>query len=527
MAQFPDDNSNVEGELNSPKPLVLLIFDGFGCSDSTNKNAISHADMSVWNELLTKYPHTQIDCSGSVVGLPENQMGNSEVGHLHLGTGRLLPQDFTRINKAIKDRSFFFNPVLCQAVDRAIEDGSALHILGLLSPGGVHSYEGHIAAMVDLAMRKGLSDVFVHAFLDGRDTPPRSAAESIRVMEEKFKQYGKGRIASVIGRFYAMDRDARWKRIQRAVDLIVHGEAEFYAASAMKALEMAYVRGESDEFVRATGIVPKGKKPVEIQDGDVVVCMNFRADRTRELPIAMTQPGILDPGNRPPPKYGGFVTLTRYKKDFEFPVAFPHAKISNSLGALLSELGLKQLRLSETEKYAHVTYFFNGGREKPFEGEKRILVPSPKVKTYDMKPEMSSIEVTDELVKAIKNQEYDVIICNYANCDMVGHTGNFQAAVRAVKAVDKALGRIVEAIKKTGGELLITSDHGNIEQMVDPVTCQAHTAHTLNRVPLLYMGRDKKLLDGGSLADVTPTILDIMRIDKPKEMTGRSLLLDS
>lgn len=513
--------------MNPPKPTVLLIFDGFGCRESKSSNAIMLSKTPVWNELLEEYPHTQLDCSGSVVGLPDNQMGNSEVGHLHLGTGRLLPQDYTRINKAIQDRSFYFNPVLCQAVDRAIDGGKALHVLGLLSPGGVHSYEGHLAAMVELAKEKGLEEVFIHAFLDGRDTPPKSAAGSIRMMEEIFHSYGNGRIASVVGRFRAMDRDKRWNRIQQAYQLIVNGKAEYRAQSASKALELAYARGESDEFVKATSIVPIGDDPIRINDGDVVVFMNFRADRSRELVMAMTSTDFAESESEHHriPNYGGFVTLTPYKKGFEFPVAFPHAKIHNSLGELFCQLGLKQLRLSETEKYAHVTYFFNGGREKPFDGETRILVPSPRVKTYDLKPEMSADEVTNELVKAIHSGEYDAIICNYANCDMVGHTGDLQAAIRAVETIDKALGRVVDAIKTVGGELLITADHGNIEQMVDLKSCQPHTAHTLNPVPLLYLGRDKKLAKGGSLADVAPTMLAIMGLEKPKEMTGRSLLL--
>lgn len=511
--------------MNSHKPHVLLIFDGFGYSESTTSNAITHAHMPVWNRLIAEYPHTYIECSGTVVGLPNEQMGNSEVGHLHLGTGRLLPQDFTRINISIEDGSFFSNPVLCQAVDQAKTTSNALHVLGLLSPGGVHSHQNQISAIVELALQKGLSDVYLHAFLDGRDTPPRSAAKSLELIEDTFRHYGRGRIASMIGRFYAMDRDKRWNRVQRAYDLITAGIGEYSAENAITSLEMAYERGESDEFVRATSIVPNSAAPVTIENGDIVVFMNFRADRARELCIAMTDENFFGFERSRLPLYGNFVTLTRYRKDFEFPVAFPAIKITNSLGELLSKRGLKQLRLSETEKYAHVTYFFNGGREKPFNGESRILVPSPRVKTYDLKPQMSAEEVTDQLVEAITNQAHDVIICNYANCDMVGHTGDFTAAIFAAEAVDRSLGRIVEAIKAVDGELLITADHGNIEQMVDPKSGQAHTAHTTNLVPFLYLRKGKRLDDGGNLADVAPTLLELMGIKQPAEMTGRSLLL--
>lgn len=511
--------------MNPPKPIVLLILDGFGCSESKTSNAITHAHMPVWNRLLEEYPHTQIDCVGSVVGLPEDQMGNSEVGHLHMGTGRLVAQDFTRINNAIENGAFFSNPVLCQAVADAKKNAKAVHILGLLSPGGVHCHEVHIAAMLELALEQRVEHVFLHAFLDGRDTPPRSAAKSLEFIEQTFDKHGNGCIASIIGRFYAMDRDKRWKRIRQAYEVIVQGKADYVAESAANALDMAYERGESDEFVKATVIVPAGQRPVAINDGDSVVFMNFRADRVRQLCCAMTQEDFFDFEREYLPRYGSFVTLNQYRKDFAFPVAFPPFRITNSLGELVSKLGLTQLRLSETEKYAHVTYFFNGGIEKPFAGETRILVPSPRVKTYDLQPEMSAEELTDKLAVAIESLVYDVIVCNYANCDMVGHTGDFAAAVFAAQAVDKALGRIVESIDKAGGILLITADHGNIEQMVDPKTGQAHTAHTMNPVPLLCLGHDYKLDSGGNLADIAPTILEILGIEKPIEMTGRSLLL--
>jgi 2,3-bisphosphoglycerate-independent phosphoglycerate mutase len=512
-------------KLNRPKPVVLIILDGFGYSETKDHNAIAHAKTPTWTKLWNTCPHTLLNCSGEVVGLPDDQMGNSEVGHLHLGAGRLINQDFTLISKAVRDRSFFTNPVLVEAVEKAIQNDKALHILGLLSPGGVHSHEIHIHAMAELAIRKGLRKVYVHAFLDGRDMPPKSAGESIRAMDSKFAELGAGRIASIIGRFYAMDRDNRWERIQQAYELIVQGKADYRAESAIEGLKQAYERGECDEFVKATLIVPDDEAPTTLNDGDVAVFMNFRADRARELTRAINEPDFSGFRRESVPKLAGFVTLTEYHQDFKFPVAYPPQNVANCLGEVLSNQGLTQLRLAETEKYAHVTFFFNGGIETPFPGETRILVPSPKVKTYDLKPEMSAPEVTDELVRAIESGEYDVIICNYANGDMVGHTGNLDAAIRAVEALDEALGRVVEALEKVGGEVLITADHGNVEQMIDPSTGEIQTAHSVNPVPLVYKGRRGRLNDDGSLADVAPTLLAILGIEKPAEMTGQSLLI--
>jgi 2,3-bisphosphoglycerate-independent phosphoglycerate mutase len=503
---------------------VLLILDGFGYNEDEVGNAIHLARTPNWDRLWSSSPHALLDCSGGAVGLPDDQMGNSEVGHLHLGMGRLLAQDFTRINDAIKNGEFFANPVLNDAVDQALAGGKALHIFGLLSPGGVHSHELHIQAMAELAAKKGLDKIYIHAFLDGRDTPPKSAGESIRAMEAKLAELGAGKIADLVGRFYVMDRDNRWERVSKAYDLLVHGRPEFTAASALEGLEAAYARGETDEFVQTTAVVAEGEEPVKIEDGDAIVFMNFRADRAREISRALNEPDFSGFERVRVPRLSYYATLTEYQEDFPFPVAYPPAPIANGLGECLSKLGLKQLRLAETEKYAHVTFFFNGGQETPFEGETRILVPSPKVKTYDMQPEMSAPEVTDHLVQAIESQAYDVIICNYANCDMVGHTGIVDAAVKAIETIDQALGRIMEALQKTGGEMLVTADHGNVEQMVDPATGETLTAHTVCPVPLVYAGGSGQLADGGNLADIAPTLLAIMGLTPPAEMTGRVLL---
>lgn len=508
-----------------PKPVVLIILDGFGYNESSQYNAIAAANTPTWTRLWDSCPHTLLHCAGETVGLPDDQMGNSEVGHLHLGAGRLINQDYTAVNKAIRDGSFFSNPALTAAVDKAKSNGKALHIFGLLSPGGVHSHDHQIQAMAELAVRQGLENVFMHAFLDGRDTPPQSAGASIQALEAKFAELGAGRIASLAGRFFAMDRDNRWDRVEKAYQLIVEGKGEFTATSAVAGLEEAYARGETDEFVQTTSIVPEGQQPVHLEDGDVVVFMNFRADRAREITKAINDADFSGFHRNVVRKLGGYVTLTEYHQDFTYPIAFPPTSITQTLGEVLSHNGLKQLRLAETEKYAHVTFFFNGGKEDPFEGESRILIPSPNVKTYDMQPEMSAREVTDEMVKAIEGGEFDVIICNYANGDMVGHTGVMEAAIKAVETLDESLKRIVTALDKVGGELLITADHGNVEQMVDPQTGVALTQHTTFPVPLVYKGRPgKTLLEGGNLADIAPTMLDMLGIDKPSVMTGRSLL---
>lgn len=511
-----------------PKPYVLLILDGFGYSQAATDNAISNANAPVWQQLWRQQPHTLLKCSGPTVGLPEGQMGNSEVGHLHLGCGRLLAQDFARVNDAVADHSFATNTVLRAAADRAATSNKALHILGLLSPGGVHSHEAHLHAMVRLAAQRGVQRIFLHAFLDGRDTPPRSAETSLRATQAVFAECGRGRIASMIGRYYAMDRDNRWERVQQAFDLLVEGVGQYRSDDPVAALHAAYARGESDEFIAATTIAPEDGEPCQIEDGDVVVFMNFRADRTRQLTRALTEPGFSAFARRRVPQLGEFVTLTEYHADFPFPVAFPPTSLANSLGEILAKQHLRQLRLAETEKYAHVTFFFNGGIEQPFPGETRILVPSPLVQTYDLQPEMSAVAVTDTLVDAIDSGKYDVIICNYANCDMVGHTGILSAAIKAVEAIDRALERVIAALERNNGELLVTADHGNCEQMLDPVTGQPHTAHTTNPVPLVYWGkRPLRLADHGNLADVAPTLLALMGIPKPAEMTGCSLLIET
>jgi 2,3-bisphosphoglycerate-independent phosphoglycerate mutase len=507
-----------------PKPVVLAILDGFGYSVDKEYNAIAMANTPCWNKLQKDYPMTLLECSGAVVGLPDDQMGNSEVGHVHIGTGRYVPQDLSKVNDAIKNGSFFSNPVLCRAIDLAKEKDKALHILGLLSPGGVHSHEDQILAMVELAARRSLRKIYVHAFLDGRDVPPKSAASSIKLLEAKFNELGVGRIASIVGRFYAMDRDNRWDRVKFAYDLIAKGKAGAYADSALEGLKSAYNRGETDEFVLPTAILSADDKPVALDPEDSVVFMNFRADRAREISQAITAKTFTSFDRDRAAHKGYFCTLTEYHQDFDYDVAFPSTDLKNSLGEVLSKLGMTQLRLAETEKYAHVTFFFNGGIDASFPGEDRILVPSPKVRTYDLQPEMNAAEVTDHLVDAITGGKYDVIICNYANCDMVGHTGIIDAAVLAVEAVDASLQRIVEALQSVNGRMLVTADHGNIEQMIDKTTGQPHTAHTTNPVPLVYVGGDRPLASGGNLADIAPTMLAILGIEKPLEMTGRSLI---
>jgi 2,3-bisphosphoglycerate-independent phosphoglycerate mutase len=498
----------------TPKPLVLIILDGFGHSDNPEHNAIHAANTPVYDRLRASYPHGLISGSGMDVGLPDGQMGNSEVGHMNLGAGRVVYQDFTRVTKAIRDGEFFDNAAINQAVDKAVGAGKAVHILGLLSDGGVHSHQDHLVAMAELAVRRGAEKIYLHAFLDGRDTPPKSAQGSIELLDAAFARLGKGRIASLIGRYFAMDRDNRWDRVEQAYQLIVEGNAQFSAASAVEGLNAAYARGESDEFVKATGI----GAPVRVEDGDAVVFMNFRADRARELTRTFVEPGFKEFERQRVPQVG-FVMLTQYAASIPAPAAFAPEALTNVLGKT-------QLRIAETEKYAHVTFFFSGGREEPFEGEERILIPSPNVATYDLKPEMSAPEVTDKIVDAIDNQRYDVIIVNYANGDMVGHTGVFEAAVKAVECLDACVGRIVDALDKVGGEALITADHGNVEQMEDECTGQAHTAHTCEPVPFIYVGkRPARIRAGGVLADVAPTLLSLMGLEKPAEMTGTPIVL--
>ncbi len=504
-------------------PVLLIILDGFGHREECDNNAICKARKPHWNLLLARYPHTIIDASEKWVGLPKDQMGNSEVGHMNIGAGRVVYQDFTKIEHAIETGAFRDNPVLNQAV--ATGKASALHVLGLLSPGGVHSHESQIHALLDMAAGAGVRNLYMHAFLDGRDTPPKSAAPSIAALEAKFASLQAGRIASICGRYYALDRDQRWERVRTAFDLITDGSAAFSARDASGALQAAYARGESDEFVKPTAVVPDGRAPVTLNDGDAVVFMNFRADRARQLTSALTDPAFRGFPRPRTPRLGYFGTLTSYGEDFRhIPAAFPPQSIANGFGEHISRQGLRQLRIAETEKYAHVTYFFNGGIETPFQGEDRVMVPSPKVATYDLKPEMSAREVTDKLVDAIRSRQYGAIVCNYANGDMVGHTGDLAAATRAIEVLDECVGRAVAAMRETGGEVLITADHGNAETMLDPGTGQAHTAHTTNLVPLVYVGRAATIAKGGALQDVAPTLLAMMGMPQPPDMTGRSLL---
>ncbi len=509
----------------APRPVVLIILDGWGYSEDTEYNAIANARTPVWDRFWRECPHNLLHTSGSAVGLPSGQMGNSEVGHINLGSGRVVYQEFTRVSRSIRTGSFFNNATLTGAVDMAVADGKAVHIMGLLSPGGVHSHEDHIHAMVRLAVKRGAEKVYVHAFLDGRDMPPKSAGPSLAAMDKVFAELGTGRIAGIVGRYYAMDRDHRWNRVKQAYDLMVDAQAEYEAETAEAGLEMAYERGETDEFIKPTRIVPMGEAPVRIEDGDVVISMNYRSDRVRQIVRAFIEPEFDCFERVRWPRLGQFVALTEYHKDWDIPVAFPAEKLKNVFGEYIAKLGLRQLRLAETEKYAHVTFFFNGGREEPFEAEDRILVPSPDVPTYDHKPEMSAPEVTDRLVEAIEGGKYDAIIVNYANGDMVGHTGVFEAAVQAVETLDECLGRVARSLHKVGGAMLITADHGNCEKMRDEKTGQPYTAHTTNPVPIIYMGpRSAKVLDGGALCDVAPTLLQIMGLKQPMEMTGRPLL---
>ena len=514
-------------------PVLLIVLDGWGYSEDTEHNAIYSADTPVWDALWADAPHMLIRCSGTDVGLPDQQMGNSEVGHMHIGAGRLIDQDFSRISKAIAGGEFATNAVLVDACRRAAASGSTVHVLGLASPGGVHSHEDHMLALLDLAHAAGVRRTLVHAFLDGRDTRPQSAAPSLRRIEHHAHALGSARIASIIGRYYAMDRNQRWERIAPAYRLINAGQAPFTAADPVLGLEQAYARGETDEFVQATAIVADDGTRYRIADGDVMIFANFRADRARQLSMALTDAefGGFDRGHAP--VLGAFVTMTSYGDQFDVPVAFPPSELANSFGAIVAAHGLRQMRIAETEKYAHVTFFFNGGREEVFEGEDRVMIPSPDVATYDLAPAMSANEVTDTLVAALHSGDYDALVCNYANADMVGHTGNFAATVECIEALDRCLGRVLTAARANSVEVLITADHGNAEKMHTLATAHEaggpHTAHTSNRVPLIYVGRAAKMAQDGSLADVAPTMLALMGLDIPREMTGRPLLhvLDS
>lgn len=499
---------------------TLIILDGVGIREAEQSNAFSAARKPTLDLLMKRYPTSLVATSGMAVGLPDGQMGNSEVGHMNLGAGRVVYQNFTRINKAIEDGEFQRNPALLALLEQTRQRGGAIHVMGLLSSGGVHSHVDQIIAVCELLAQKG-QDFHVHAFLDGRDTPPLSAAEPIQQLEATLKTGGKGRISSVIGRYYALDRDNRWGRVEAAYRLIVSGVGEYQADSAEQALAAAYLRGESDEFIKATQLGAQ----VTVRPEDGLIFMNFRPDRARQLCQALLNPDF-EAFERPMVvDKQQLLTLTRYSDELDGPCAFAPASIQNSLGEYLSNLGKTQLRIAETEKYAHVTFFFNGGREVPFAAEERILIPSPQVASYDLQPEMSAPELTDRLTDAIYSKKFDLIVCNYANGDMVGHTGSFDAAVKAVEAVDQCLGRVIQAVLEVGGECLVTADHGNVEQMLDTDSGQAHTSHTLNPVPLILISRreNAELLDG-RLCDIAPTLLHMMDLPIPKEMDGTSLL---
>jgi 2,3-bisphosphoglycerate-independent phosphoglycerate mutase len=501
-----------------PKPFLLLILDGWGHRVETENNAIASARAPNWRRLLLECPHTLVETHGGHVGLPEGQMGNSEVGHMNIGAGRVVYQDLTRIDAAIADGSFFDNPALVGACDAVKAGGGTLHVLGLLSPGGVHSAEDQLFAMLDLAARRGVPRVALHAFLDGRDTPPRSARASLERAQARCAALPDAHIASVTGRYFAMDRDKRWDRVERAWNAIADARSPLHAPDALAALDAAYARGENDEFVQPT-VIGEGAR---VAAGDAIVFMNFRADRARELSHAFVDPTFDGFARSRTIALSAFVTLTEYEKGLAATaVAFPPQSLDDSLGEYLAGLGLTQLRIAETEKYAHVTFFFSGGREAPFPGEERILVPSPKVATYDLQPEMSCPELTDRLVEAIASKRFDFIVCNIANPDMVGHTGIESAAIAAVEAVDLALGRIATAIRSSGGEMLVTADHGNVERMLDEDGV-AHTQHTVGPVPLVYVGRPATL-EPGALRDLAPTVLALMDLPQPAAMTGRSL----
>lgn len=510
--------------MSNKKSTVLLILDGWGYRKNSDSNAIFHANTPVMDKLMQECPNMLIETSGMAVGLPDGQMGNSEVGHVNLGAGRIVYQDFTRITKAIETGDFQQNPTIISAIDGAVSQDKAVHVFGLLSPGGVHSHEEHILALLDMAADRGAKKVYLHAFLDGRDTPPRSAASSIEKAEQKFAELGNGQVASVIGRYYAMDRDQRWDRVEAAYNVMVSGAGLHKADSATEALEAAYARDENDEFVGATAILDAHGNAIEVNDGDSMIFMNFRADRARQFSRCFTEPDFAGFSRKKQPKLSEFVMLTQYAADIDAPSAFPPAELNNVLGEWLEKHDKTQLRISETEKYAHVTFFFSGGREDTFKGEERILIPSPQVATYDLQPEMNSVLLTDKLVAAIESGEHDLIICNYPNGDMVGHTGKFDAAVKACEAVDTAIGRVVSALEKTGGECLITADHGNAEMMVNSTSGQAHTAHTCEPVPLIYVGRNAIPSETGALSDIAPTLLELMAMEQPSEMTGSSLM---
>lgn len=511
----------------SKKPVVLMILDGYGLNDNCDHNAVCEARTPIMDQLMSQCPYVKGYASGLSVGLPEGQMGNSEVGHLNMGAGRIVYQELTRITKSIADGDFFEIKEFLQAVENCKKNNSALHMWGLVSDGGVHSHNTHIYGLLELAKRSGLENVYVHCFLDGRDTPPASGKGFVEALEAKMKELGVGKVASVSGRYYAMDRDNRWDRVERAYRALTKGEGN-YAESAVAGIQASYDKEVYDEFVEPLVVTEGGKPLAVVSDHDSVIFFNFRPDRAREITRAICDDKF-DSFERPNGYFKTtYVCFTEY--DATIPnklVAFHKVEIKNTFGEFLAEQGLKQLRLAETEKYAHVTFFFNGGVEVPNEGEERILVKSPSVATYDLQPEMSAMEVGSKLVEAIESDQYDVIIVNFANPDMVGHTGICDAAVKAIETVDGCVGRAVEAIKKTDGQMFICADHGNAEQLVDYVTGAPFTAHTINQVPFILVNYKDgvKLREGGCLADIAPTLIEMMGLEQPEDMTGKSLLV--
>jgi len=503
------------------KPLSLIIMDGFGISAQTKGNAVASARKPNIDRLMHKYPSTVIAASGLAVGLPKGQMGNSEVGHLNLGAGRVVYQDYTRISLAVEENKLAENPIITEVMDKARTNAHKLHFLGLLSDGGVHSHNTHLYALLDAAKKRGLKYVYVHAVLDGRDVPPKSALSYLHELDSKMKSIGIGKVATVAGRYYTMDRDRRWDRVEQGYRSMIGGKS--YSASTPElAVTAGYDRGESDEFLKPTIVDPKGL----IEDGDSIIFFNFRPDRAREITRVFVDPEFKE-FKRANIKVN-FACMTQYDATIKAPVAFAAENLDDTLGDIVSRAGLKQLRIAETEKYAHVTYFFNGGKENPNTGEDRVLIPSPKVATYDLQPEMSAYKVTDAVIEKIRSDEYHLIVLNFANPDMVGHTGIFEAAVKAVETVDACVGRVVDEVLEKGGAVLLIADHGNAEKMIDLETGQPHTAHTTNPVPLVLIledGKEHQLREGGILADVAPTILDLMGIPIPKAMTGRSLMV--
>lgn len=519
--------------MTRPRPTGLIVLDGFGKAPASPWNAVSLARTPTFDDLYANDPWTMVATSGERVGLPAGQMGNSEVGHTILGAGRVVYQDIVRISKALSDGTFFENPALKEACAAAKRPGAALHLIGLLSHGGVHSLQKHLDGLIALADREEVPRVVVHAFLDGRDTPPTSGFANVRELLERLGGRPGRRLGSIVGRYYAMDRDKRWERVERAYRLLTEGEAARAVADAeaVAAVEDAYARGITDEFMEPISVRDAaGAPPRVVNDGDAVVFFNFRADRTRELTRAFFEDDFPGFARRRRPRVS-FTTMTEYQAEFPLPAAFAPQSLVNSLPQVLAAKGLTNLRIAETEKYAHVTFFFNGGEEKVYPGEERILVPSPKVATYDLKPEMSAPEVTERLLEAIASDEFDFFVLNFANCDMVGHTGVLDAAKKAVEVVDACVGRVLEAVRARGGAVLVTADHGNAEKMWDEERNEPFTAHTTAPVPLILDARGapaagcRALADGGSLEDVAPTLLGMMGIEKPAEMTGRDLRL--